>query len=96
MVMTVIGFRPVRPILNTASWQRSSYATDSGRSLVPADSLWDFNLVAMGHSRRFGDAQVISVSAPKAAIRREARQVPMVPIVLQKSFYLTDHKFSGP
>jgi hypothetical protein len=24
MVMTVIGFRPVRPILNTASWQRSS------------------------------------------------------------------------
>jgi len=40
MVMIVIGFRPVRPILNTASWQLvlglSAYATDSSRSLVPA------------------------------------------------------------
>jgi len=49
----------------------------------------------MGHSRRFEDVRSMSGLPPIATELRTLLEVRFVPIVLQKSFCLTDHEFSG-
>jgi hypothetical protein len=50
----------------------------------------------LGHSRRFDRAPTTSGLPRQPDMPGARRHVSKVQIVLQKSFYLTDHKFSGP
>jgi hypothetical protein len=46
-------------------------------------------------SRQFDDVSATSAFTQIAAVYRTSRDFAFVPIVLQKSFCLTDRKFSG-
>src|SRR5882724_204314 len=51
--------------------------------------------IHLGQSRRFGDVRVASALPLKADIHRKVRHVSKVPILLQKSFWGDERKFSG-
>jgi hypothetical protein len=74
---------------------------DYSRDLRPAEwgsegglhgSNLELFMSAMGHKRTFSEVCAMSALPPKADIRQRTKNVRFVPILLQKSFCVLDHK----
>jgi hypothetical protein len=63
---------------------------------MPTAEADQVQISALGHSRQKCDVRDTSAYPPIATVERTRRDVSNVPIVLQKSFCITEHNFSGP